>query len=306
MIFIGVSIIVMFKEQGVVKFIRHLFMRLKGNLGLIFLIDILLLRIDLDHNQIALQDQEIEKMNVGRTIQDQFDNYNEEQITLDKVNKLLSDVEAPFNHHVVEEEIIVPPQDNLYIAENSKKVKHKKIVPSEIYFKQHLNTHINSKYYTKSREEIISSGNLPYIISKQDDVEVSNNSNRSRKLKDTSNLPYMISKSLDEENEGEQFYEKPGYINNPLSSYISSTSGNINNLAKKQLKSPLLLPQNIGSASPMSSNSYSYGNYGNTNKPTYTTSYKNKQPQQPVNKSPINTKGNATKHPGNIVLEYEE
>jgi len=61
LIFIGISIIVNLSPDGYFGFIRDLLWRLKDNLGLIFLIDILLIRIDLDGNKINMKKQEIEK-----------------------------------------------------------------------------------------------------------------------------------------------------------------------------------------------------------------------------------------------------
>ncbi|OUM68389.1 hypothetical protein PIROE2DRAFT_3993 [Piromyces sp. E2] len=312
-IFIGISIIVLFKEEGVAKFIRNLFVRLKGNLGLIFLIDILLLRIDLDHNQIALQDQEIEKMNVGKTIQSQFDNYNgEEQLSIDKVNKLLSDNNN--NNLFIGNEFIFPPE-NLYLSDNGKKGKYKKSMPTDIYLKQHL----NSKYINKHRqdqEHSNHSGKLPYMISKsldEEDHDISNNG-KNRKLKDYSKngggFPYMISRSLDDSDD-EQNFEKL-YNTNPLSSYLSNMSNGGN-------KSPGIKQNNnnykTGISPNLSSNNSSYIYNTSSNIPLVTTSYKNNDASSsppppssqsiPINRSPVNTKGNAKKHPGNIVMESE-
>jgi len=61
LIFIGISIIVHLSPDGYFGFIRDLLWRLKDNLGMIFLIDILLIRIDLDSNKINMKKQEIEK-----------------------------------------------------------------------------------------------------------------------------------------------------------------------------------------------------------------------------------------------------
>jgi len=60
-LFIGISIIVVFPSVRLVSLIKETLWRMKGNLGLIFLLDLLLLRIDLDSNQIAIKEQEIEK-----------------------------------------------------------------------------------------------------------------------------------------------------------------------------------------------------------------------------------------------------
>jgi len=60
-LFIGISVIVVFPSVRLVSLIKETLWRMKGNLGLIFLLDLLLLRIDLDSNQIAIKKQEIEK-----------------------------------------------------------------------------------------------------------------------------------------------------------------------------------------------------------------------------------------------------
>jgi len=68
LLFIGLSVIVHFSQDGWAGFIRVFLWRIKGNLGLIFLIDILLLRIDLDNNQIAMQEQEIEQLQLKKDL----------------------------------------------------------------------------------------------------------------------------------------------------------------------------------------------------------------------------------------------
>jgi len=62
------SLIVQFSKDGFTGFIRRLLWRLKGSLGIIFLVDILLLRIDLDQNQISLQKEEIEKISLTKSM----------------------------------------------------------------------------------------------------------------------------------------------------------------------------------------------------------------------------------------------
>jgi len=68
LLFIGLSVIVHFPRGGWSGFIREFLWRVKGNLGLIFLVDILLLRIDLDNNQIAMQEQEIEQLQLKKDL----------------------------------------------------------------------------------------------------------------------------------------------------------------------------------------------------------------------------------------------
>jgi len=68
LLFIGISIIVHFPSTGVCGFIRSFLWRLKGNLGLIFLVDLLLLRIDLDRNHLAIQGKELEKANIEKSL----------------------------------------------------------------------------------------------------------------------------------------------------------------------------------------------------------------------------------------------
>jgi len=57
--FIGISITTYIKMDDFIKFIRFLLWRIKENLGVIFLIDLLLLRIDLDINHMNKQNEEL-------------------------------------------------------------------------------------------------------------------------------------------------------------------------------------------------------------------------------------------------------
>ncbi|ORX50300.1 hypothetical protein BCR36DRAFT_412327 [Piromyces finnis] len=68
LIFLGMSLIVHFSKTGIPGVIRRFLWRMKGSLGIIFLIDILLLRIDLDQNQISLQLEELEKKSIGKSL----------------------------------------------------------------------------------------------------------------------------------------------------------------------------------------------------------------------------------------------
>jgi hypothetical protein len=60
-IYILIAIDVLFEKVGAVDFYRKLLWRIKGIFGIIFLVDLLLLRIDLDSNTLIMQKQEIEK-----------------------------------------------------------------------------------------------------------------------------------------------------------------------------------------------------------------------------------------------------
>ncbi|ORX50301.1 hypothetical protein BCR36DRAFT_583434 [Piromyces finnis] len=84
-LFIGISIIVFFPSTGVSGFIRRLLWRIKGNLGIIFLVDIILLRIDLDKNKIIEQTRQIQMMNKNKTIQNGF-NFDPSERTSQNVN----------------------------------------------------------------------------------------------------------------------------------------------------------------------------------------------------------------------------
>ncbi|OUM58449.1 hypothetical protein PIROE2DRAFT_64409 [Piromyces sp. E2] len=65
LIFIGMSIISFFpKDRKTVVFIRILLWRIKGNLGIVFLVDLLLLRIDLDKNKLLEQTRQLKLNNI--------------------------------------------------------------------------------------------------------------------------------------------------------------------------------------------------------------------------------------------------
>jgi len=57
------SIIVFFKSNGITGFIRNLLWATKGDLGIIFLVDILLLRIDFDKNKLLEKERQIQMNN---------------------------------------------------------------------------------------------------------------------------------------------------------------------------------------------------------------------------------------------------
>ncbi|ORX79523.1 hypothetical protein BCR32DRAFT_294382 [Anaeromyces robustus] len=63
LLFIGFAFIVNFPHVGWSGFLRDLIWRIKGNLGIIFLIDLLLIRVELDDNRINMQEEEIQKIN---------------------------------------------------------------------------------------------------------------------------------------------------------------------------------------------------------------------------------------------------
>jgi len=63
LLFIGFAFIVNFPHEGWIGFIRDIIWRIKGNLGIIFLIDLLLIRVELDDNKINMQEEEIQKIN---------------------------------------------------------------------------------------------------------------------------------------------------------------------------------------------------------------------------------------------------
>jgi len=66
LVFIGMSIISFFTEKReTVEFIRILLWRIKGNLGIVFLVDLLLLRIDLDKNKLLEQTRQIKLNNIN-------------------------------------------------------------------------------------------------------------------------------------------------------------------------------------------------------------------------------------------------
>ncbi|KAG4088573.1 hypothetical protein H8356DRAFT_1008672 [Neocallimastix lanati (nom. inval.)] len=60
-IYILIAVDVLFEKKGSIDFFRKLLWRVKGIFGIIFLVDLLLLRIDLDTNTIILQKQELNK-----------------------------------------------------------------------------------------------------------------------------------------------------------------------------------------------------------------------------------------------------
>ncbi|ORX80071.1 hypothetical protein BCR32DRAFT_294042 [Anaeromyces robustus] len=62
LIFLGMSIIVAFPNEGFVAWVRRFLWRTKGYLGIIILSDLLLLRLDLNDNNIIMKNERIEKM----------------------------------------------------------------------------------------------------------------------------------------------------------------------------------------------------------------------------------------------------
>ncbi|ORX46186.1 hypothetical protein BCR36DRAFT_332133 [Piromyces finnis] len=353
LLFINIAVIGILPQVGVVKFLYYVLIRLKGNISLIFLIDILLLRIDLDHNKIAMQDQEIEKKNVGRTLQEQFNNNNnninynfEDQVNIDRVNKLLSDIDNPFHvanfnagnynsgkyniginkaendaiesHFMKDPDEFSVPPENLFFPEfSNKKNKLKKgVVPTSIYLQQHL----NPKYYKINDQENISTNSqktintLPFLIPKSmdmdEDFEISNNSNGHRRLKDSqkngklpSNLPYMIPQPLTDDSDDDN-YNNPTFENSSiynshhLSSVISASNINLRNSINNGNKPYSVSNINTNPKTSPSSFSYNFIN-SNSNKP-YITTMPKKTSQT------FSTKGNASKHPGNIAMDFEE
>ena len=67
-LFIGLSIVVHLPSDGIFGIVIDLLWRLKDNLGIVFLIDILLIRIDLEKNRINLKTQEIEKLKMESSL----------------------------------------------------------------------------------------------------------------------------------------------------------------------------------------------------------------------------------------------
>jgi len=63
LLFIGFAFIVNFPQDGWSGFLRDLIWRIKGNLGIIYLVDLLLIRVELDDNRINMQEEEIQKIN---------------------------------------------------------------------------------------------------------------------------------------------------------------------------------------------------------------------------------------------------
>jgi len=72
LLFIGLSIVIHLPSDGIFGIVRDLLWRLKDNLGIIFLIDILLIRIDLEKNRINLKEQEIEKLKMESSLKSVF------------------------------------------------------------------------------------------------------------------------------------------------------------------------------------------------------------------------------------------
>ncbi|ORX42277.1 hypothetical protein BCR36DRAFT_464119 [Piromyces finnis] len=59
---LGIAVIVHFPSEGICGFIRNVLWRIEENLGLVFLIDILLLQMDQDNNKMKKQEEEIKKL----------------------------------------------------------------------------------------------------------------------------------------------------------------------------------------------------------------------------------------------------
>ncbi|ORX50298.1 hypothetical protein BCR36DRAFT_326890 [Piromyces finnis] len=69
LLLLSISILVWFPNTGVTGFIRRFLWRIKGYLGIIFLVDLLLLRIEIDNNKIIDQNEKIKKINLENSIQ---------------------------------------------------------------------------------------------------------------------------------------------------------------------------------------------------------------------------------------------
>ncbi|OUM61740.1 hypothetical protein PIROE2DRAFT_62326 [Piromyces sp. E2] len=67
--FIAISVIVWFPNAGVPGFIRRFLWRIKGYLGIIFLVDLLLLRIEIDNSKITDQSEKIKRINLENSIE---------------------------------------------------------------------------------------------------------------------------------------------------------------------------------------------------------------------------------------------
>lgn len=115
--------------------------RLKGDLGIIFLVDMLLLRIDLDHNQLIVQKNKIDQLNDKPS----FPNH----LTNEEINKLnFSDLNVQSSTHPLtsQNNDMEEYEPNELIQEN---VSAHSQTNSKIYFKHNLNLSqhsVNDKY----------------------------------------------------------------------------------------------------------------------------------------------------------------
>lgn len=110
-LYIFIAIDVLFEKKGMIDFYRKLLWRIKGMLGIIFLVDLLLLRIDLDSNTLILQKQEID--NKAKEIALYGGNFNDYEININidsnrsqytlsqnsSVNRPLLNNQYPYTHN---------------------------------------------------------------------------------------------------------------------------------------------------------------------------------------------------------------
>jgi len=69
LLLLAISVIVWFPNSGVPGFIRRFLWRIKGYLGIIFLVDLLLLRIEIDNSRIVEQSEKIKRINLENSIE---------------------------------------------------------------------------------------------------------------------------------------------------------------------------------------------------------------------------------------------
>ncbi|ORY22358.1 hypothetical protein LY90DRAFT_675901 [Neocallimastix californiae] len=122
LIFIGLSFVVHISRSHYFwYFIRTFLWRLKGNLGIIFLLDMLLLRIDLDHNQLVAQQELIDQNNLEKSLSKHSEK-DHQRFSKNESNKLsFNDFNFPnsappllSSHHENEKEF----EPNDFIQEN--------------------------------------------------------------------------------------------------------------------------------------------------------------------------------------------
>jgi len=303
LIFIGLSFVVHISRNHYFwYFIRTFLWRLKGDLGIIFLLDMLLLRIDLDHNQLVAQQEIIDQNNLEKSLSKHSDK-DHQHFSKNDINKLsFNDLNIPNS---------TPP------LMSSHHDNEKEFEPNE-FIQENIGSQISKSY---SRHSInLSSMNMSRKFSSRSDNKDNNISNLSyNKL-----LNETITNNL--------------FNNNSLNSYHSQHLPYLSNNSSKYstLNQPMIstkmnitpTPPNMIYSSPISvthspsntigSNDLIYSNMSiNTNKPTPSpTSISLNNSDMIFNKSSQSSSSNdelifnsrpikspLRKYPGNILLD---
>jgi len=277
LIFIGISMIVIFKAVGIVAFIKEMLWRMKGNLGLVFLIDLLLMRIDIDNKVIAEKKQEIEEKLEQQSLSS-MSAFGNENINN---NLYIGNYSNPMEYDVYAKQY----DYNLpYYINDMERINSLYSIPEDEFNERYINQQINVDVDFKPEENV---NNHNQIIQSLDKTKASNFSqdNLSKHKISLKNKykPYLVSKPIHSVNEVQQYFNENGEeyeveaksrTSNPLSvttvrSQVSSYNSKIASFSPSLSSSPrtLISPTTI----------YSTGTNARRISPSYATVILNDQ-----------------------------